>query len=207
MLRYAITDGHSRFGPGKAAPERLAMRCAELAVGGVEFILLREKQLAAGELTALSRSVVAAVRRTGAATRVLVAGRADVALAAGADGVHLASGPGRLRVEEVRRVFAEAFVSVSCHSEEEVTRAREESASAALFAPVFGKQVEGIEVAAGVGLEALRGACAAAREMPVFALGGVSEGNSAECVGAGAGGVAGIRMFFPPGWTDRIEGA
>ncbi len=196
MLRYAITDGHSRFGRGEAAQEILTARCAELALRGVEFVSLREKQLPAGELAALGRSVVAAVRNAGAATRVLIAGRADVAVAAGADGVHLSSGPGELGVAQVRRVFPEAFVSGSCHKVEEVRRALGEGASAVLFAPVFGKWVEGVEVFGGVGLGALAEACAAAEEMPVFALGGITEENAAECVRAGASGVAGIRMFF-----------
>ena len=160
----------------------------------MDFILIREKHLAAGVLAALAREVIAAVR--GAGTRVLVARRVDVAVAVGADGVHLAGPAGELTPGQVRQVMPGAFVSVSSHAVTEVERAREGGANAVLFGPVFGKTVDGVEVVGGVGLERLREACAAAGEMPVFALGGMDAGNATSCVEAGASGVAGIRMFF-----------
>lgn len=195
-MRYAITDREAGIRPGEDAIERLPERCAEVARSGVDILLLREKDLSAGQLVALSRRVIAEMRATGTATRVLVAGRVDVAVAAGVDGVHLGSGAGELRVTQVRQVFAEAFVSVSCHNLDEVRIAREEGADAVLFAPVFGKWAGGVEVVKGVGVKALEAACGTAGAMPVFALGGVTEANAAECVRAGAAGVAGIRMFF-----------
>jgi len=191
VQRYAITPGMTDL----QGNSRLVARCAELAADGVDFLLIREKHLAAGALVSLSREIVAAVRGTG--TRVLVARRVDVALAVGADGVHLAGAAGELTPEQVRQVMPEAFVSVSCHAVWEVEKAREGGAAAVLFGPVFGKTVEGVEVVGGIGVELLREACVAAGEMPVFALGGVDEGNAVSCVEAGAGGAAGIRMFFP----------
>jgi thiamine-phosphate pyrophosphorylase len=136
------------------------------------------------------------VRDGNAATRILVAGRPDVAMAVYADGVHLSAAPGELTPGQVRRLMPEAFVTVSCHGLAEVERARDGAASAILFGPVFGKTVAGVEVAAGIGLKALRQACAAAGDVPVWALGGVTETNSEDCVAAGASGVAAIRMFF-----------
>jgi thiamine-phosphate pyrophosphorylase len=195
MQRYAITDGSASFSPGGKSAEALAAQCAELAREGVEFILVREKQLSAGELAAVCRKVLGAVRTSGTGTKVLVTGRVDVALAVGADGVNLSGAVGELTVSQVRELMLGAFVSVSCHSVEEVARARDAGTSAALFGPVFGKTVSDEEVVAGVGLEALREACEVAGEMRVFALGGVTEGNAGECVEVGASGVAGIRMF------------
>lgn len=128
--------------------------------------------------------------------RVLVSGRADIALAADLAGVHLGSGPGELTPAEVRRLFPQAYVSTSCHTLAQVRRAREAGVSAILFAPVFGKRVHGVEVVAGVGLDALRQACEAAGPVPVFALGGVSQDKAAACLGAGAAGVAGITLFL-----------
>jgi thiamine-phosphate pyrophosphorylase len=171
----------------------LAARSAGVALGGVDFLLVREKQLEAGELAAVARMIVAAVDGR---ARVLIAQRVDVALAVGADGVHLSSAAGELRVGQVRRLMPDGFVSVACHSVDEVRRAREDEADAVLFGPVFGKWVGGVEVVAGVGVERLREACGVAGEMKVFALGGVSEGNAGMCLEAGAAGIAGIRVFF-----------
>jgi thiamine-phosphate pyrophosphorylase len=195
VLRCAITKG---LLPGVAAgaeEDWLVRRGGELASAGVDFLLIRERQLQAAALLRVARRMV---RETaGSGMRVVVAGSPDVAREAGAAGVHLGGWRGELRVGDARRRFPEAWVSVSCHSVEDVVRARREGANAVLFAPVFGKVVDGVEVVAGVGLERLRQACAAAAgEVEVFALGGVTEANAAECVAAGASGVAGIRMFF-----------
>ncbi len=196
MLRYAITDRRlAASSPGGEA-ESFAWHCARIARGGADFVLLREKDLPAGELLALGRGALAAVRGAGASTRVLLAGRLDVALALGADGVHLSAAPGELTPAQVRSLMPGAFVSVSCHTLAEVVRARDGGASAILFGPVFGKVVDGVEVVSGVGLDLLRQACAAAREVDVLALGGVTHGNAAACVEAGAAGVAAIRMFW-----------
>jgi thiamine-phosphate pyrophosphorylase len=188
MLRCAITSGD-----GWAA----MAQARRWAAKGVEFVQLREKQLGAGELVRLA----AAMRVGLPATKLLVNGRADVAVAAGADGVHLTSGEGELTAKQVRRVFraagaGEPVVSASCHSLEEVRRAVDGGVDMILFGPVFEKRVAGEVVVAGVGLEALREACAATGKAPVLALGGVTWGNAERCVEAGAAGVAGIRLFY-----------
>jgi thiamine-phosphate pyrophosphorylase len=190
MLRCAITGGD-----GWAAMA-LARRWAAV---GVEFVQLREKQLGAGELVRLAAAMRGELR-AGGRTKLLVNGRADVAVAAGADGVHLTAREGELTAEQVRRVFRAAgagkpVVSVSCHAVEEVRRAVEGGVDLILFGPVFEKRVDGTVVVAGVGLEALREACAVAGGVPVLALGGVSGESAGLCVEAGAAGVAGIRLF------------
>jgi thiamine-phosphate pyrophosphorylase len=188
VLRYAITNGQTNL-------DALIARCTALARDGVAYVLVREKALEAGALVELSRRIVEAVRAGGSETKVLVAGRVDVAIAAGADGVNLSARQGELTVAQVRRLMPNGYVSVSCHTLAEVRRAREGGANAVLFGPVFGKTVDGVEVVAGVGLEKLREACVAAGSMAVFALGGVTKQNAAACKAAGAAGVAGIRMF------------
>lgn len=190
MLRCAITSGD-----GWVATSLARRWAAE----GVEFVQLREKQLDAGELVRLTAAMQAALRE-GGKTKLLVNGRADVAVAAGADGVHLSSRAGELTAEQVRRVFrvagaGEPVVSASCHSLEDVWRAVDGGVNLVLFGPVFEKRVTGEVVVAGVGLEVLREACAAARETPILALGGVTWESAELCVEAGAAGVAGIRLF------------
>ncbi len=190
MRRYAITPGRLTSPKGEAA-EKLAARIRELARDGIEFLLVREKLLGPWDLASFVLSVMAAVEGSG--TKVLVSGRPDVAAAAGADGVHLSTTPGELTVEQVREQFAEGLVSVSCHTVQEVAA---QTADLVLFAPIFGKTENGVEVVRGVGVPELQRACEVAGETPVFALGGVTEENAAICLAAGASGIAGIRMFF-----------
>ena len=193
VLRYAITGGDCLCG-GNGGLLRLAARWA---ADRVDFVQLREKQMDAGTLTALARKLKSAL---GPHTKLLVNGRADVAIAAGAAGVHLTAHPDELTPEQVRRVFTlagapEPIVSVSCHTLEDVERARDSEADLILFGPVFEKRVGDDAVIEGVGLEMLRKVCEAAGAVKVFALGGITQKNAQQCVAAGVTGVAGIRLF------------
>lgn len=195
MLRYAITSGENA-----GSPEAILAQTRRWAEAGVDFVQLREKQLGAGELVRLAAAMKAIFQRHGARTKLLVNGRADVAVAASADGVHLTSRPGELTADQVRQVFTAAgspvpVVSAACHCVAEVERAVAGRVDLILFGPVFEKRVAGEVVVSGVGLEALREACASAGEVPVLALGGVTAGNAGMCVEAGAKGLAGIRVF------------
>ena len=194
MIRYAITDG-ARFGRDAAARRGgLLKDAARWADAGVEFVQLREKDLGEEELLELAAAMMRIFRESGGGTRLLVNGRVDVAVAAGADGVHLTAASGEMNAAKVRASFPrEVVVSVSCHSVEEARRKND--ADLILFGPVFEKRVGGDVVVEGVGLEALREACAVAGEAKVLALGGVAAENLQRCVDAGAAGVAAIRMF------------
>ncbi|MES2390051.1 MAG: thiamine phosphate synthase [Acidobacteriota bacterium] len=193
MLRCAITDGCGEQG-------RLLVSARRWAAEGVELVQLREKQMPVGELVAVARAMREIFREAGSGTRLVVNGRADVAIAVGAEGVHLTAGVDELTAEQVRRLFAGAglarpFVSASCHSVEEARRALEGGADLLVFGPVFEKRVGGEVVMEGVGLERLREVCEMAAGVPVLALGGVTAENAEACVAAGAAGVAGIRLF------------
>jgi thiamine-phosphate pyrophosphorylase len=200
VLRYAITDRAAYGGSPAYRLDSVVDEATRWVAEGIEFIQIREKDLEAAELAGLTRRVLAAVRAAGSATRVLVNSRADVAAAAGADGVHLTTTVGQLLPAQVRSIFAtagrsNAVVSISCHTIEEVQRARALGVEAILFGPVFGKTVSGTQVLKGLGLESLREACEMAGGTPVYALGGVTEERAAECLVIGAAGVAGIRFF------------
>lgn len=207
MKLYAITDASQLPGSPEDACDALVALAGEWAASGVDYIQIREKALPSRALEALAGRIVEVVRAASAkkpspGTRVLVSGRADIALAVGADGVHLPAS-GALTPGEVAALFAAAgqpppVISVSCHSVREIEAARDAGATLALFAPVFGKilsHAESTRSLPGLGVGELTKACRAAGSMPVFALGGVTRENAASCIEAGAAGVAGIRLF------------
>ena len=190
MLRYAITDRTLFPGDEHARRTALVDQAARLARKGVDYLQLREKDLPEAELVSLARAMQAAIREAGGPTLLLLNGPPALAQWAGADGVHLSS----TTFFQNMQTHHGLLVSVSCHTLADVNRARE-FADLILFAPVFEKQVEGEVVVPGVGLDALREACAAAGEVPVLALGGVTAANASECLQAGASGFASIRAF------------
>jgi thiamine-phosphate pyrophosphorylase len=132
------------------------------------------------------------------APRLLISSRVDVAIATGADGVHLTSSPDALTPVQVRSLYAaaglpEPLVSISCHTLDDVARAA--AATHILFGPVFEKVVADKLVTAGTGLDLLRSASAAAAPIPVLALGGITPANAQDCLADGAAGIAAIRLF------------
>jgi thiamine-phosphate pyrophosphorylase len=134
-------------------------------------------------------------------TKLLINTRADVAMTAKAHGVHVTSHPDELTPQQVRELYTHAglaapVVSISCHTPADIARARHNAADFILFGPVFEKRVDGELVTEGIGLEALALACAIAQQVPVLALGGITEENSGACLAAGAAGIAGIRTFL-----------
>ena len=203
MILYYITDRRQFQGSAAAQRRRVLEKIAAAARAGVDTIQLREKDLGARELERLAAAAVAAVReahRAGSATCLLINSRGDVALATGADGVHLPADD--ISPDDVRAIWGSStrnqkletrncLLGVSCHSLVEVERAESQGADFAVFGPVFGKQGTGTQ-----GTEELRRVCQRPQaRMPVLALGGVTVENAGECLRAGAAGVAGIRLF------------
>jgi thiamine-phosphate pyrophosphorylase len=177
------------------------MQAKAWAEQGIEMIQLREKDLLTPALTALAREMLEAIGS--APTILIVNSNVDAAIGARALGVHLTSRPGSPTPMQVVRRYAaaglpEPLITVSCHTIEEIERARDAEADAIFFAPVFGKIVAGKTVTPAAGLEALREACLAAGSVPVLALGGVTLGRAMLCLEAGAAGVAGVRLFLNP---------
>jgi thiamine-phosphate pyrophosphorylase len=157
-------------------------------------VQLREKSLPGGELLRQARELVEGLRAADGEAPVVVNGRPDVALAAGAAGVHL---PVRgLPVQRVRDAFSGRLkVGASTHSVEEVRRAVVAGADYVLFGPVFATPSK-----AGMGephgLEGLAKAGAAAGPVPLLAVGGITPRRAGSCRKAGAWGVAVIRALL-----------
>ena len=175
--------------------ERLPAWLAALATAGVGAVQIREKDLSD---RALLRLALEARSLLPALVRLLVNGRLDVALAAGADGAHLPADG--LPVASLRQRFGpEPLLGLSTHLPDEVARAAAEGADYVTFGPIHA--VPGKDGPLP-GLAGLRRA--AAHGIPVYALGGVTlEGLDAagrraaleEIAAAGAAGIAGIRIF------------
>ena len=203
-LLYYITDRTAFAADEPTRRRRLLEKIAEAARAGVDYIQLREKDLSTRELESLAREAIAVVHESRRATAaLLINSRTDVALAVGADGVHLRSddvspqnvsdiwkkcGAGAPARENQPR---NPLIGVSCHAPEDVSRAKADGATFAVFAPVFEKKI--LPTVQPAGLSQLREACKA--KIPVLALGGVNPKNAQSCLEAGAAGIAAIRLF------------
>ncbi len=198
MLLYYITDRTQFPGTETQKRERLLATAQAAARAGVEFIQLREKDLTGRELEALAGDLTKTLQSF-PKTLLLINSRTDIAIAAGAHGVHLPAND--ISADEVRTIFTKAgvqhpIIAVSCHTFAEIEQAESHGADFAVFGPVFEKEGEEISAA---GLATLHLVCnrppAASVRIPVLALGGVTLENASACVASGAAGIAGIRLF------------
>lgn len=203
---YYTTDRTQFSGNEAVRRKSLLAKIAEATRAGVDYIQLRERDLSARALESLARQALQVIRENSGrlgSPRLLLNSRSDVALAVGADGVHLRSLD--LAPAEVRRICRavaspparEFLIGVSCHTPAEIAAA-EAGADFVVFGPVFEKRAAPTQVALEpapwpAGLARLSLACRAS--IPVLALGGVTLDNARECIAQGARGVAGIRLF------------
>jgi thiamine-phosphate pyrophosphorylase len=204
LLLYYITDRTQFPGTESQCREHLLQKISEAALGGVDYIQLREKDLSGRALESLAKDAAQLIRESLSSTRLLLNSRTDVALAAEAHGVHLTSND--ISPQDVRKIWREAqahaqpIIAVSCHTEAEVIAAEGAPARVAadvhirpanfvVFGPVFEKR--GATETAGI--DQLRQVCR--HRISVLALGGVTTENAHLCIEAGAKGIAGIRLF------------
>lgn len=170
----------------------------ELAADGVDTVQVREKDLGDRAGFELLRRTVTVGRALG--LRILANGRADLALAAEADGVHLPTA--EIPVARLRRRFGEGLViGRSTHTPEEVGRAMREGADYVTFGPIW-ETPSKVGYGSPPGIEDLRRATGFG--LPVLALGGVDAVGVAEVAAAGAAGVAAIRALAEPAPRRRL---
>lgn len=173
---YPITDA------------RLAhdLQVERLCEGGARFIQLREKRRSAREFYREALNAVRAAHERGA--RLIVNDRADVALAVGADGVHL--GQDDLSPDAARRVLGEgAIIGLSTHNVEQAFEAARMDVDYVAIGPVFATTSKE-KPDPVVGLEGVRRAREAVKDKPLVAIGGVTLENALSVLEAGADSVA-----------------
>jgi thiamine-phosphate pyrophosphorylase len=164
------------------------------AAAGVDWIQIREKDLAARSLAELVGLAIACTFRT--PTQILLNDRLDVALATRAAGVHLGgSSISAETVSEWRHAAGRTDfrIGVSCHSLEAARAAEDSGANYIFFGPVFATPSKAA-YGAPQGIDNLHHVCGAVR-IPVLAIGGVTVENAGSCIAAGARGIAAIRLF------------
>lgn len=212
-----VTDRRGFAGSESACLEAVLRTVHSVVAAGVDWVQIREKELATQPLLDLVQRAVEAAR--GRATRIVVNDRLDVALAAAAAGIHLGSesmpiadvvpwcrrhglivgGPDfghAQRNKEKKGALApeEKFlVGASCHSLAEVQAAEREGATYVFFGPVFATPAKS-QYGPPQGIERLAEVCHTVR-LPVLAIGGITLENAAECIRSGAAGIAAIRLF------------
>ena len=175
---YLITDRRLAAASGGliATVEAALAVGAEIGRSGTIAVQLREKDLGARELYELAMALRPICTRFGAP--LIVNDRVDVAIAAGADGAHLASTS--FDIADARTLLGPSrLIGVSTHRLEEITVAAENGADFAVFGPVYDPLSKGAYGPAK-GLTALTDAVKAAKDMPLYALGGINKSRAAE---------------------------
>jgi len=160
--------------------------------GGASFIQLRDKEASGRELLDQAIACLKLTREAGAT--LIINDRVDVALTAGADGVHL--GQDDLSVAEAREILGEdKIIGVSTHSIDQFRAALETSANYIAIGPIF-PQLTKENPAPVVGLEMVREA-RKLTDRPLVAIGGINLGRAPEVIEAGADCVAVISALYP----------
>jgi thiamine-phosphate pyrophosphorylase len=192
-----VTDRTALHGGSQSTFDRVRDKIRVAATAGVDWIQIREKDLPTRKLLSLAGDAVRITHAASDGPRVILNDRLDIALAAGADGVHL--GGESIAFADVIRwchrgnAPPEFLIGVSCHGLEEAQEGERAGASYVFFGPVYDTPSKR-SFGSPQGIARLTEVCEAVR-IPVIAIGGVTEKNAAETFWAGAGGIAAIRLF------------
>jgi len=184
ILRFiAITDNVRDGQTG------LIERCRAVALGGATCIQLRLKDISARDLAALTQELVRSV-----GVPVIVNDRADVAIAAGAAGVHL--GADDMPVGAVRKFAPDGFIiGASVGNDEERSSSR--GADYVGIGPVFGTASKK-DAGSAIGIAEFK-RLAVATGLPAVGIGGINASNARAVIDAGAAGIAAIASVMGAG--------
>jgi thiamine-phosphate pyrophosphorylase len=188
---YLVAD------PDHTSGDFVAMIEAALA-GGVTSVQLRCKGRTDREVMNLARAIRAATHKHGAL--FLVNDRVDIALACGADGVHL--GVDDLPIEDARKLGGSTFVvGFSPETDEQAQSARSRGADYLGVGPVFGTSTKS-DAGAAIGLETISRRAGLAG-VPIIGIGGITAANARSVIDAGAVGVAVVSAISMHGDPKR----
>lgn len=158
---------------------------ASALAAGADCIQIREKTMSSAELVARTRIVVEQAHRAGAS--VIVNDRVDIALAAGADGVHL--GLGDITIADARRIAGRSFlIGATAHNAAEARAAIEAGADSCGVGAMFSSSVKPEQIASGV--QWITEFVLQWPNVPHLAIGGITPTNASQLRAAGCRGVA-----------------
>jgi thiamine-phosphate pyrophosphorylase len=201
LLCY-VTDRRSLYEVNPAEQQEILLgKIGAAAEASVDWIQIRERDLSGKDCSSLTRKVLQRTAKSTASnsapTRILVNDRLDVALSEYTGGVHLGEKSLPLaeakRLGEARGEQKDFVIGVSCHSLEAARTVASGGADYLFFGPVFATPSK-TAWGAPQGLERLAEVCSAV-SIPVLAIGGITPANTADCLAAGASGIAAIRLF------------
>lgn len=198
MMLCLVTD-RRRLGAAVGAPESawvdlLVQQVRGAVAGGVDLVQVRERDLDAGPLVAIVRRLIA--EAPGAAERIVVNDRLDVAMACGARGVHLRELS--FGVDDVRRVAPALAIGASVHDRAGALRRR--GATYLLAGTVLPTASKG--PGRLLGWEGLSEVVGAARDCAVLGIGGLDLPQVSYLARTGAAGLAAVGAFIPPNQDD-----
>ena len=199
-VTYLITKGNltdRNYAVLSAETLKIVSKAVETEIN---LIQVREKKLSPEKLLNLTERIVASAENSD--TKILVNTHLEIAVSAGADGVHLPSG--QIHIQNFRKRIPRHFlIGVSTHTFEQAEKSASEKADFIVYSPIF-EPISKDSYGRPKGLKNLRKICGKIENLPVLALGGVRMDNFERILQAGAGGFAGIGFFNSPENLDKI---
>lgn len=172
-----------------------------LSRGGASLVQLREKQMSARQFYQEAKAAVAVASRCG--VQLIINDRVDVALAAGAHGVHL--GQDDMPPDAARKLLGTAaIIGFSTHNIDQAIQASNLPIDYLAIGPIFATTTKS-DTSPVLGLEGLRDIRQALGDFPLVAIGGITHANAAEVIRAGADSVAVISaVLSDPGRIPEV---
>jgi len=169
-----------------------AEQVKRLAAGGATIIQLREKSMAPSDFYNEARAAVDITRKAG--VRLIINDRVDIALAVGADGVHL--GQDDLSVESARLLLGpDAIIGLSTHNLQQAEKARNLPVSYIALGPIFTTRTKP-NPDPELGLSRLHQISKVVESIPLVAIGGITPESATDVIAAGADSVAQISFLL-----------